>query len=78
MQNVSGRGRGLQESPTHSDGRILATLCVQTTMAAMRRIGVGSQGGANTLAIFRQRIFDEWMASTLWKDSLEYSVELSV
>ena len=47
-------------------------------MAAMRRIGVGSQGGANTLAIFRQRIFDEWMASTLWNDSMEYSVELSL
>ena len=35
-----------------SEGEIAAT--------AMRQLGVGSQGGAETLAIFHQLIYDEW------------------
>ena len=32
---------------------------------AMRQLGVGSQGGAEALAIFHQLIFDEWTSGTL-------------
>ena len=32
---------------------------------AMRQLGVGSQGGAEALAIFRQLLYDEWAAGSL-------------
>ena len=31
----------------------------------MRLLGVGSQGGAEALAIFRQLIYDEWASGSL-------------
>ena len=31
----------------------------------MRQIGVGTPGGAGALAIFRQLLFDEWMAGSI-------------
>ena len=34
-------------------------------MTAMRQLGVGSQGGAEALAIFDQRICDEWASGSL-------------
>ena len=34
-------------------------------MTAMRQLGVGSQGGAEALAIFHQRIYDEWASGSL-------------
>ena len=34
-------------------------------MTAMRQLGVGSQGGAEALAIFRKLIHDEWVAGSL-------------
>ena len=33
--------------------------------AAMRQVGVGSQGGAEAIAIFHQLVFDEWTSGTL-------------
>ena len=32
---------------------------------AMRQLGVGSQGGAEALAIFHQLLYDEWAAGSL-------------
>ena len=42
-----------------SEGEIVA----HTT--AVRQLGVGSQGGAEALAIFHQLLFDEWAAGSL-------------
>ena len=42
-----------------SEGEIAAL------MNGMRQVGVGSQGGAEALAIYHQLIFDEWMSGSL-------------
>ena len=34
-------------------------------MTAMRQVGVGSEGGAEVLAIFQQLIVDEWISGSL-------------
>ena len=34
-------------------------------MTAMRKVGVGSQGGAEALAIFLQLIYDRWATRSL-------------
>ena len=34
-------------------------------MKAVRQLGVGSQGGAEALAIFHQLIYDEWASGSL-------------
>ena len=50
------------KSSAHSDGRVLAKMRVA---ASMRQIGVGTPGGAEALAIFRQLLIDEWMTGSL-------------
>ena len=34
-------------------------------MTAMRQLGVGSQGGAEALAIFNQLLYNEWASGSL-------------
>ena len=36
----------------------------EALMTAMRQLGVGSQGGAQALAIFHQHIYDEWASGS--------------
>ena len=48
--------------------RLLLTLSegdIAALTTAMRQLGVGSQGGAEGLAIFHQLIFDDWTSGTL-------------
>ena len=37
---------------------------ISAFMTKMKQVGVGSQGGAEALAIFHQLIFDEWMTGS--------------
>ena len=63
------------KKPTHSDGGVSAKMSPtdfkrsvrvtsQLPTASLRQLGVGSWGGAETLAIFHQLIFDERTSGT--------------
>ena len=48
--------------------RRLLALCegeIAALTTAMRQLGVGSQGGAEALAIFHQLLYDEWISGSL-------------
>ena len=52
-----------------SEGEIAAV------MTTMRQVGVGSQGGAEALAIFHQLVFDDWATGSVTAPSARIKVD---
>ena len=50
---------------SHDDFSRSAKEKLQSSRQRVRQLGVGSQGGAEALAIFQQIPYDEWAASSL-------------